>query len=338
MLNGFVLEDVLSGQDKRFTEFIERITRVLGYQDRHRPFEDYCQGLMLSGERKSVEPLAARVRPARKDATHQALLHFVGQASWSDEAVLKAVRAEVLPAIERHGKIRTWIIDDTGIPKKGKSSVGVAHQYCGNLGKQANCQVAVSLSLANDFGSLPVAYRLYLPEEWADNGERRSATKVPKDVPFQTKIEIALDQIRRACENDLPRGAVVADAAYGNASIFRAETAKLGLRYCVAIQSNTGVWYGNNQPEPPPARKPGAMGRPPTRHRRTENRQPQSVMEVARALPKSAYRKVTWRRGTKEELTSRFACIRVRTISRFDAHLNDWKRSFKIEPVSVSRI
>lgn len=323
MSSKFVLEDALVGQNERFTQYMSSITRFLGHQDRHRPFEDYCQGLMLSGERKSVEPLAARLRPASKDATHQSLLHFVGQAAWSDEAVLKTVCTEVLPDIQRHGKIRTWIIDDTGMPKKGKASVGVAHQYCGNLGKQANCQVAVSLSLANDFGSIPVAYRLYLPEDWAHDEERRASTKIPKNISFQTKIEIALEQVRTAYAIGLPQGTVIADAAYGNSSVFRMEIAKIGLRYCVAIQSNTGVWYGKNQPEPPPKRKAGARGRPYTRHRRTETRQPQSVMEVAQSLPESAYRKVTWRSGSKEELASRFACIRVRTISRFDAYLND---------------
>jgi len=116
-------------------------------------------GLILPAERKSVEPIAAMTAPTRTAAQHQSLLHFVGQARWSDEAVLSKVREMVLPSIERHGLIEAWIIDDTAFAKKGRHSVGVARQYCGQLGKQDNCQVAVSLSVANHYASLPVAYR-----------------------------------------------------------------------------------------------------------------------------------------------------------------------------------
>src|SRR4051812_42791821 len=138
-------------------------------------------------ERKSVEPMAAITAPARVAAQHQSLLHFVGQAPWSDAAVLTKVRDLVLPAIERAGPIEAWIIDDTGFPKKGRHSVGVARQYCGQLGKQDNCQVAVTLSLANRTASLPVAYRLYLPQEWADDPARRQKAGVPEEITFQTK-------------------------------------------------------------------------------------------------------------------------------------------------------
>ncbi len=137
---------------------------MIGHADRTGPLRDYCTGLMLPGERKSVEPMAARTAPARTAAQHQSLLHFVGVATWSDEKVLAKVREMVLPAIEKDGPIEAWIIDDTSFPKQGTHSVGVQHQYCGQLGKQANCQVAVSLSIANHCASLPVAYRLYLAE------------------------------------------------------------------------------------------------------------------------------------------------------------------------------
>ncbi len=147
----------------------------------------------MPAERKSVEPMAAMTAPARAAAQHQSLLHFVGQAPWSDAAVLTKVRGLVLPAIERAGPIEAWIIDDTGFPKKGRHSVGVARQYCGQLGKQDNCQVAVTLSLANRRASLPVAYRLYLPQEWADDPARRQKAGVPEAITFQTKPEIALD-------------------------------------------------------------------------------------------------------------------------------------------------
>jgi SRSO17 transposase len=121
----------------------------------------------MPGERKSVEPMAALTAPAGTAAQHQSLLHFVGQSPWRDEPVLSKVSEMVRPAIERDEPIVAWIADDTAFPKKGEHSVGVAHQYCGQLGKQENCQVAVSLSIAKHHASLPVAYRLYLPEEWA---------------------------------------------------------------------------------------------------------------------------------------------------------------------------
>jgi SRSO17 transposase len=159
------LKTSAAGSGSRFTAYVEAITSALGHADRAAPFQSYCAGRLLPGERKSVEPMAACLHPARVPAAHQSLHHFVAKADWSDEAVLAAVRARVLPVIERRGPIRALIIDDTGFPKKGKHSVGVARQYCGQLGKQDNCQAAVSLSVANDHASLPIAWRLYLPRE-----------------------------------------------------------------------------------------------------------------------------------------------------------------------------
>src|ERR1700676_5512014 len=159
--------------EARYAAYVEGLASVVGHADRSGPLRDYCTGLMLPGERKSVEPMAARTAPARTAAQHQSLLHFVGVAPWSDEKVLAKVREMVLPAIEQHGRIEAWIIDDTSFPKQGTHSVGVHHQYCGQLGKQANCQVAVSLSIANRWASLPVRYELYLPQAWAQDASRR---------------------------------------------------------------------------------------------------------------------------------------------------------------------
>ena len=169
----------------------------------------------MPGERKSVEPMAAITAPHRTAAQHQSLLHFVGQGPWSDADVLAKVREMVLPEIERHGPIEAWIIDDTSFPKQGQHSVGVAHQYCGQLGKQANCQVAVTLSIANHHASLPVAYQLYLPKSWAEDQARRKKAGVPAEIAFKTKPQIALEQIRWACEVGLPRGFGLVDAGYG---------------------------------------------------------------------------------------------------------------------------
>ena len=187
----------------RFAAYVEGLASVIGHKDREGPLRDYCTGLLMPCERKSVEPLAAITAPHRTAAQHQSLLHFIGEGKWSDEKVLAKVREMVLPPIERHGAIEAWIIDDTGFPKQGRHSVGVARQYCGQLGKQDNCQVAVSLSLANHHASLPVAYQLYLPQDWADDRERRRKAGVPEEVEFKTKPEIALEQLRwarkRAC-------------------------------------------------------------------------------------------------------------------------------------------
>src|ERR1700681_1163606 len=197
---------VSGDSESRFAAYVEGLSTVIGHADRAGPLRDYCVGLMLPGERKSVEPMAALTAPARTAAQHQSLLHFVGQAPWSDAAVLTKVRELVVPHLERHGPIEAWIIDDTGIPKKGTHSVGVQHQYCGQLGKKANCQVAVSLSIANHSASLPVAYRMYLPKDWIEDAARRDKAGVPLDISFKTKPEIALEQIRWACKAGLPRG------------------------------------------------------------------------------------------------------------------------------------
>jgi SRSO17 transposase len=288
----------------RFVTFFRGLASVIGHADRLGPLRDYLVGLMLPGDRKSVEPMAARTAPARTAAQHQSLLHFVGVAAWSDEKVLGKVCEMVLPEIERHGPIKAWIIDDTGFPKKGTHSVGVARQYCGQLGKQDNCQVAVSLSIANHRASLPVAYRLYLPKDWAEDGERRRKVAVPEEISFKTKPQIALEQLRRACETGLPRGAVLADPAYGNDARFRAGITALGLIYAVGIQSNTLVWPSHVEPK--------RGDKPPTKKGRRDEPDLTSAKKMALGLPKSSWRKIKWREGSADWLSSRFARVRVR--------------------------
>ena len=169
----------------RFARFVEELTSVIGHADRERPLNDYCAGLLVTEGRRSVEPIAAVTAPCEVPAQHQRLLHFVANAPWPDEPVLAKVRELVLPAIERHGPIEAWIVDDTSFPKCGSKSVGVQHQYCGQLGKQANCQVAVTLSIANHHASLPIAYRLYMPQEWAKNAARRKKAHIPKEISLR---------------------------------------------------------------------------------------------------------------------------------------------------------
>jgi SRSO17 transposase len=270
---------------------------------------------MLPCERKSVEPMAAVTAPERTAAQHQSLLHFVGEGRWSDERVLAKVREMVLPAIERHGPIEAWIIDDTGFPKKGTHSVGVARQYCGQLGKQDNCQVAVSLSLANAHASLPVAYRLYLPESWASDTARRKKAGVPEEIGFQTKPEIALDQIRAACAAGLPRGVVLMDAGYGTHIDLRRAVTALGLPYVAGILSNTTVWTPGTGPLPPKPYVPG-RGRPTKQLRRDAEHQPVKVKDLAFSLPAKLWRTITWREGTNVPLKSRYARLRIRIAHR----------------------
>src|SRR5918997_38136 len=228
--------------EERFAAYLDAIAAVVGHASRAAAARAYCTGLLLPGERKSIEPMAARIAPARVQAAHQSLHHLVAQAEWDDAALLRAVREQVLPAIERHGPLRYWIIDDTGFPKKGQHSVGVTRQHCGALGKQDNCQVAVSLSAANDRASLPVAWRLYLPEAWAEDPARRAKAGVPDEVGFETKTAIALGQLRQARDEGVPVGIVLGDAGYGDETEFRVGVGELDLHYVLGLRSATTVW------------------------------------------------------------------------------------------------
>ena len=301
--------------ERRFSAYVEGLAAVIGHADRVRPLKDYCRGLLLPCERKSVEPMAAVTAPERTAAQHQSLLHFVGQGRWSDEALLTKVQEMVLPAIERHGPIEAWIIDDTSFPKKGRHSVGVARQYCGQLGKQENCQTAVSLSLANAHGSLPVAWRLYLPQAWALEAERRMKAGIPQDIGFKTKPEIALDQLRAASSAGLPRGVVLMDAGYGAHCDLRTAITVLDLPYIAGILSNTTIWAPGTGPLPPKPYVPG-RGRPSKRLRRDTAHRPITVKDLAMSLPAGAWEMITWREGTNAPLTSRFARLRIRIARR----------------------
>jgi SRSO17 transposase len=258
--------------------------------------------------------MAAVTAPAQVAAKHQSLLHFVGNAPWSDAAMLAKVGELVLPVIERSGPIEAWIIDDTGFPKKGRHSVGVTRQYCGQLGKQDNCQVAVTLSLANRDASLPVAYRLYLPEDWAKDQELRRRTKIPEEIAFQTKPEIALEQIKTARAAGLPEGVVLMDAGYGNDTELRAAITALGISYVAGITGTTTVWPPGSAPLPPQTRS--GRGRPQTRLQRDPEHQPISAKALALSLPKETWQTVAWREGSAERLSSRFARQRVRPAHR----------------------
>jgi SRSO17 transposase len=308
------MADATSG----FEGYVSLIAAQLGHADRVEPFRGYCTGLLLPVRRKSVEPMAAHLAPTRVRSEHQRLHHFVADAAWDDAAVLAAVRDYVLTAAVPHtGQAEALLVDDTGFPKQGRHSVGVARQYCGQLGKQDNCQVAVSISVANEAFSLPLAYRLYLPEEWATDTPRRERAKVPAEVAFATKPALALQLLTGLQGDAAMPDLVVADAGYGVNSAFRDGLTQLGFRYVVGTTGVTRVWPPGQAPLPPA--KWSGRGRPPSRLRRDAEHRPLSVRELARQLPSRRYRTVTWREGTNTSLSSRFAAVRVRSAHRDDA-------------------
>jgi SRSO17 transposase len=281
----------------------------------------------MPGERKSIEPMAARLAPDNVRRTHQSLHHLIADAPWDDEAMREQVRQQVLPAVQKRGPVVAWIIDDTGFPKQGTHSAGVARQYCGQVGKQDNCQVAVSLSVSTWNASLPIAWRLYLPEVWCQDSARRRKARIPEELKFQTKPAIALEQMRRAVEQKVPMGVVLADAAYGNGTPFRAAVTELGLQYIVAIESCSTVWEPGQQPLPAPPPKPG-RGAPPKRLQRNPDHLPISVKQLALGLPCSAWKNIGWRQGSKGTLRSRFAAVRIRPAhrdyKRTEPHPEEW--------------
>jgi SRSO17 transposase len=271
------------GVESRFERYAEVMVESLGHADRATPARWYLRGLMLPGQRKSVEPMAARVHPQDVCSAHQSMHHLVADSEWSDAALLGAVAQEVVPVLSEAGQASCyWIVDDTGFRKYGQHSVGVARQYCGQLGKTENCQVAVSLSLATQEGSLPLGYRLYLPREWAEDKERCERAGVPPEVGFATKGELAWAQIEAALRAGIPRGTVLMDAGYGDEAALRDRLSAQGLSYAVGIRPQTGVVGHPSTRAGPPPLGPGATPHPPaTRSRPSADQRARSGTEPA---------------------------------------------------------
>ena len=310
------------GVEARFERYTDVMIGTLEHADRATPARWYLRGLILPGERKSVEPMAARVHPQDVASAHQSMHHLVADSEWSDAALLQAVTTEVLPVLTQSTAGPCyWIIDDTSFRKYGRCSVGVARQYCGQLGKTENCQVAVSLSFATAEGSLPLAYRLYLPREWTDEPTRCEQVGVPPSVTFATKHEIAWTQIEAALAAGIPRGTVLMDTGYENA-ILRDRLTAHGLQYAAGIHPQTMLWWGKHEPGPMPP-KPR---RGPQRKRavRDAAHQPISALHIAQALPAEAYRTLTWREGTNAPLSSRFARVRARAVHGEVLRAEEW--------------
>ena len=278
----------------RLESYLGEIGEELGNDSRRQSFAIYAMGILGDGERKSVEPIAARAcaDPAKADAAHQSLLHFVANARWSDQAVRRVASAHAIAAISKHGAIETWVVDDTGMLKQGKDSVGVHRQYTGSAGKVTNCQIAVTLSVATAESHVPIDVELYMPQVWTDDLKRRRAARVPDSLQFKTKPQLALEMLRRAVAAKVPEGVVLADAAYGSSSKFREGVRELGLHYAMGVDPQTSVWLLD------------AM------NRRSEGAAP--VRDIASALDElGEFRRCTWRKGTNTDLSARFAARRV---------------------------
>ena len=283
--------------EARLKRYFDALGDILAPDGRHEGrrenFALYAWGLFSMAERKSMEPIATSgCEPRRADAAHQRVQHFVTDSTWSDASIRGHACRYALDVMTERAGVQSWIIDDTGFLKQGAHSVGVQRQYTGTAGKITNCQIGVSLTVATPQDHLLVDMDLYLPESWANNRKKRDEAKIPEDVSFRTKPEIALDLIRRAVDADLPRGWLLADEAYGNSSEFREGVRQLGLDFAVAINSTTTVWVVD------------AFGR-----RRGD---PTSAAELAsRHLWRGNFRKITWREGTNAPLCARFAFIPV---------------------------
>jgi SRSO17 transposase len=292
----------LQALDHRLTAFLEDLLAPLGRRERRHWARVYVQGLLLDGERKSIEPMASRI----PDADVQALRQFVGQSPWAVDVVQQQLARKVVDLLSEP---EVWILDETSFPKAGEHSVGVVRQYCGALGKVANCQVAVTLHWSSAEASCPLSWRLYLPKAWIENAERAQEVKLPKDLTYRTQAELALELIDQMLSWEVPRLPVVADSAYGNSFEFREQLRRRQLFYVMAVEATTVVWTEdpNAIPVPPSA----ARGRPRRYPPLDSMLAPQDLASVARQLSASAWKKVKWRAGSRGPQRSRCAQLKV---------------------------
>jgi SRSO17 transposase len=287
-----------AGGQGRLGEFFSEVGKELGNKKRRESFAIYALGLLSSMDRKSTEPIAALATgdPGGCDACHQRLLHFLGDSPWDDQRVRRVAARYAIEAMQAHEPIRTWIIDDTGFLKQGTHSVGVQRQYTGSAGKIANCQLGVSLSVATRSAHVPIDFELYLPEIWTSDAKRREECKIPDEIVFKTKEDLALDMFTRAVDAGMPGDIVLADAWYGRSHEFRDTIRAFGFDYALGILPSQTMWRLD--------RRERRMG------------DAKSAKEIASELGRSAFRRVTWREGTmpgkRGKLSSRFALARVK--------------------------
>ncbi|MCP3136898.1 IS701 family transposase [Pyxidicoccus sp. QH1ED-7-1] len=299
--------------DRELREYFESMVEGMGRQERRRALELYLTGLLLDGERKSVEPMAGRLVEdiRQREAVRQRLQQCVSVADWSDDEMRRRLALKLEAELP---KLEALVVDDTGFPKKGEHSAGVARQYSGTLGRTDNCQVAVSLHLAGERGSGCIAMRLYLPEEWTLSRKRCKAAGIPSQVRFQKKWQIALEQLDAALEWGVGKHVVLADAGYGDAREFRDGMRERGLHYLMGVQGTHKVWPPGAKPQKP-EKVQGKNGRPRTRYV-AEGVQPWTIEDLALQLPPEEFHLVRWREGSRGEQSSRFAAVRVQTAER----------------------
>ena len=316
--------DLDAASEERFHAYMDGLIEALRevhWVGRPSTLCAYCTGLLLPNERKSMEPMAAKVDPEHVSALHHAMYQFLALSPWPSSVMVRKAVEYALGPVLGHGPIEAWILDGTGLPKCGTHSVGVAHQSCGALGKVANCQELVTLSLANHFASIPCAYRLYLPKKWADDFKRRQAAKVPEAIKFRKKWEIALMLIDLAAREGIPqKPPVLGDADFGDVPEFRRGLDRRGRVYTLGINSIVHVWPVDRGPTPPPKKKKPGRGRPCTALRTDKKHPPVDVMTFAKSLPKNAWREITWREGTEGPMQGRFAAVKVRVSNQNKAH------------------
>jgi SRSO17 transposase len=274
----------------RLDDFVDEIGAALGSQPQRKRFAQYALGLLLPGDRKSMEPMAARVDPDHAMARYKTFQRFISVSRWDDLAVRRAAFWWAEPALLGGQPPLAWVIDDTGFPKQGKESVFVQRQYSGTLGKVGNCQVAVSLSICTETQSFPLDFELYMPESWANDWGRRHQCKVPTDLRFRTKPRIALALIARAIRDGIPTGPIVSDSGYGDGRPFRQELDSLGAVFVLGVHAPTTVY------------RPAAVG---------GEEVVLSVLDLGVRVGRRALRRIKWRDGTKGKLASRFFAIRV---------------------------
>lgn len=277
---------------KRLNSYFDALGQQLKHSKQRESFALYTLGLLMEGERKSVEPLAARLcaDPSRIRATTEKLLHFIGDSPWNDQAIRQCATRYAIEAMCAQQPIESWIVDDTSFPKQGNKSPGVQHQYSGTLGKVANCQIAASLTVATRSAELPIDMELYISEAWLNDQKRCQEAHIPAEIVFRPKWRIALDLIERALAAGVPKAIVLADAAYGHVVEFRERLLQLGMDYSVGVRDTTRVKVilSNGKVTPP-----------------------MRVADVADILAINEFHSVTWREGTRKTLQSRFAFARV---------------------------
>jgi SRSO17 transposase len=305
----------LSKLRKDLVAFLDAVVGTMGNGRRRRWCGTYVRGVLLDGQRKSIEPMAARLKKVEEgeEDYEQALQQFINQSPWDEQLVLDSLQAWVGRQFGAEGYL---ILDDTGFPKQGQHSVGVARQYTGTLGKVASCQVAVTLQLATDREVLGLDARLYLPQAWADDRERCEKSGIPAEIAYQPKWRLALAMLRRAHVNGLG-GVVLADSLFGTVTEFREQLAAAGWTYCVGIDSTLKVIAADTDLGPVP--KYCGRGQPPTRPLKVRAK-PKSPSVKQWAVEHAAdFRKVTWREGTKGKMAGRFAAWRVRPAHKLAA-------------------